>query len=303
MALTGPIPSSLSQLSALQILKLENNLLTGALPSNLFGLSNLQVLGLAGNTALTGNLEGVDGLSSLKELYIGSTSFSGRIPPSLAGCRELALFQANGAKLSSTLPSSLGSNQLTGIIPTNLWDSWTNIQEVDMSSNSFSGESALTSGIGNMKSCTKLKMSASGLGGNIPPEIGDMSSLEVLDLSSNAISGDLPSEIGQLADTVEELVLFSNSLNGTIPTEVGLLEKVSIFMLNDNGFDGEIPSEIGLLAEAELIQLDMNQLSKWCCMLCSSFKVCSYPQIQTNFFSMHHLRNSRSSSIYFRIIG
>lgn len=57
-------------------------------------------------------------------------------------------------------------------------------------------------------------MASSGIGGYIPTEIGAMTSLKVLDLSTNEISGELPSEIGNLANTITELVLFSNNLNG-----------------------------------------------------------------------------------------
>lgn len=57
-------------------------------------------------------------------------------------------------------------------------------------------------------------MASSGIGGSIPTEIGGMTSLKVLDMSTNEISGELPSEIGDLANTITELVLFSNNLNG-----------------------------------------------------------------------------------------
>ncbi len=59
-------------------------------------------------------------------------------------------------------------------------------------------------------------MASSGIGGSIPVEIGSMTSWKVLDLSTNEISGELPTEIGKLANTITELVLFSNNLNGKL---------------------------------------------------------------------------------------
>jgi Leucine-rich repeat (LRR) protein len=182
----------------------------------------------------------------------------------------LTVFNANGAKLSSSIPGSIGtlsniklfnvgSNALTGAIPSNIWDGWTNVVEIDMSENAFSAETVIGSGVANWKSCKKMAMSNSGIGGNIPAEIGGMTSLEVLDLSLNSFSGDLPSEIGQL-ENIEELVLFSNGMNGTIPTELGNLANVDVFMLNDNVFTGRIPTQLGMLDRADLIQLDSNQL-------------------------------------------
>ena len=112
---------------------------------------------------------------------------------------------------------------LTGAIPEAI-GGWAMVEQVDMSENSFSGDSGLPTTIGMLTECEELVFHQSGIGGTLPTEVGMMTKLETLDLSQNkkadtageGLKGEIPAAIGMLGGTLENLVLFDNSMEGTL---------------------------------------------------------------------------------------
>ncbi|MGB1308693.1 MAG: leucine-rich repeat domain-containing protein, partial [Oceanihabitans sp.] len=84
---------------------------------------------------------------------------------------------------------SLGSNNLTGVLPTEIGD-FSELQYLWLYSNEITG--------------------------TIPPEIGNLTNLIELDLAPNTFSGTIPTEIGNLTN-LEVLWLNQNGLTGNIP--------------------------------------------------------------------------------------
>jgi len=110
----------------------------------------------------------------------------------------------------------LGSNQLTGEIPTEI-GKLTNLIYLDLGSNQLTGE--IPAEIGELTDLTGLLLYDNELTGVIPSEIGNLTNLIYLMLSSNELSGSIPPEIGNLAN-LQGLNLHSNQLSGLIPDEI-----------------------------------------------------------------------------------
>jgi len=110
----------------------------------------------------------------------------------------------------------LGSNQLTGEIPTEI-GKLTNLIYLDLGSNQLTGE--IPAEIGELTNLTGLLLYDNELTGVIPSEIGNLTNLIYLKLSSNELSGSIPAEIGNLAN-LQGLNLHSNQLSGLIPDEI-----------------------------------------------------------------------------------
>ena len=68
-----------------------------------------------------------------------------------------------------------------------------------------------------------------------------------LGLSGNQLSGEIPTWLGNLVN-LELLALQDNQLNGEIPTELGNLANLEDLYLDGNQLSGEIPPELGDLA-------------------------------------------------------
>ena len=160
--LAGSIPAALGSLSALTLLRLDDNSLTGSIPPELGNLSSLTQLWLDGNS-LTGSIPTELGnLSNLTWIDLGSNSLTGSIPTELGNLSGLTLV-------------ALDDNGLTGSIPTEL---------------------------GNLSSLTELWLENNSLTGSIPPELGDLSSLTELRLRQNSLEGCIPPPLQGFTGTI-----------------------------------------------------------------------------------------------------
>lgn len=91
----GIIPASISRLSALNHLTLDNNKLTGSIPSDIGQLLSLQSLSLTGNLIAGPIPESIGKLRNLTSLYLDSNRLSGFIPSSIGNLRLLSVFVGN----------------------------------------------------------------------------------------------------------------------------------------------------------------------------------------------------------------
>ena len=157
--LTGPIPSALGQLAALEWLDLSDNQLTGPIPPELGQLAALERLHLSDNQ-LTGPIPPELGqLAALGGLWLDRNQLTGPIPPELGQLAALEWLD-------------LSDNQLTGPIPPEL---------------------------GQLAALEWLWLAHNQLAGSIPPELGQAASLWHLNLSHNQLTGPIPSALGQAA--------------------------------------------------------------------------------------------------------
>ncbi|MEM7011819.1 MAG: hypothetical protein AAF585_10080, partial [Verrucomicrobiota bacterium] len=129
--ISGPIPSDLGDLSALDTLVLQG--VTGAIPPELGDLDNLEKLDLAGNE-LSGQIPlQLGSLGQLKHLDLSSSNLAGPIPTSLGSLGQLVILDLSSNSLDGPIPAQLGNlnqlenlllshNNLDGSIPSQLGD-------------------------------------------------------------------------------------------------------------------------------------------------------------------------------------
>ena len=125
--------------------------------------------------------------------------FSGAIPATIAGMKELSIFNCKNCKLSGELPPEMGSlaniahinleaNELTGELPSTLEQCA--FKSIDLSDNQFRSE--IPDGLLN----------------------GSASTLEICDLGGNQFSGMLPSSLVKCT-ALQTLDLAKNEVRGT----------------------------------------------------------------------------------------
>ncbi len=102
--LSGPIPARIGDLINLNELILSTNQLSGTIPSTIGNLTNLYYLGLFDN-ALTGTIPSeIGGLANIRYLYLYNNQLSGEIPSSVGNLTTLAYFRVENNKLTGPLP-------------------------------------------------------------------------------------------------------------------------------------------------------------------------------------------------------
>lgn len=114
----GLIPHDIGTLGNIMwSLNCRNNNLTGPIPSTLFNMSRLQALGLSANS-LSGNLPSSPGLWSpnLEQLYIGKNNLSGVIPNSISNATNLHLLELSQNMFTGSIPHSLGNLRLLEVL-------------------------------------------------------------------------------------------------------------------------------------------------------------------------------------------
>ncbi|GFP86562.1 receptor-like protein 12 [Phtheirospermum japonicum] len=277
------IPAFLGSMKQLQHLNLSHAGFAGTVPHQLGYLSSLRTLDLSGGY---GNLIANDimwaiNLSSLEYLDMSYVN--------LSGTKDLI-------KVLTMLPSlvdvRLASCELhnTNLTHTNCVNStlFTNVQYLDLSFNSFKGNSSFCL-LHNMTSLRFLDLSDNSLHqkadwisdflwdkchleslnlefndlyGDISGALKNLSgcwgrNLEYLDLRSNALHGHLPEELGELKQLTKLYVSY-NMLSGPIPSSLGNLRALRELDLSSNQLGGEIPISLGQLSNLEMILIHNN---------------------------------------------
>ncbi|HET7117907.1 MAG TPA: T9SS type A sorting domain-containing protein, partial [Hanamia sp.] len=156
--LNGNLPSSIGNLTQLQLLLLDDNQLSGSIPASIGNLTDLQ------------------------QLFLLSNQLSGSIPSELGNLTQLQQLLLNSNQLSGSIPSELGN--------------LTNLQQLVLAGNQLSG--SIPSSLGNLKNLQLLALSVNQLSGSIPSELGNLTNMQRLTLDNNQLSGSIPASIGNI---------------------------------------------------------------------------------------------------------
>jgi len=144
---TGSIPTTLANISTLQELRMEFNILTGSIPPSFGKQQNMQTLALHAN-------------------YFGSYSDGDfQFFNALSYCTHL-------------LSLSVGSNRLGGGLPSSIANMSTNLTELSPGGNHISG--IVPRDIGNLIHLQTLQLYGNLLKGPIPTSVGKLSGLGLL---------------------------------------------------------------------------------------------------------------------------
>lgn len=141
---SSSIPIKLGQLN------LSNNLLSGTLPSSLSNLSSLQILLLNGNQFSGTIPPSIGELNQLLKLDLSRNSLSGEIPPEIGNCIHLTYLDLSRNNLSGPIPPeisnahilnylNLSRNHLNQSLPKSL-GAMKSLTVADFSFNDFSGK-------------------------------------------------------------------------------------------------------------------------------------------------------------------
>jgi Leucine-rich repeat (LRR) protein len=188
-------------------LHLQDNHMAGPIPDELFKLIHLEHLYMSNND-LTGNVpEEIGNLLDLTVLHLYGNQLQGQIPGSIGNLAKLQVLDLAENDFTGTLPQAL--NQLTKLTVLNLHQ-WTrdhdgiggplldfaqltDLQELRLDSNSFTGEvpSTLLSGSNQTLSKIEISLASNKLTGVLPASLSRFDKL-VIDVTDNQLSGIAP---------------------------------------------------------------------------------------------------------------
>ena len=198
--ITGTLPESFGNLTALQYCDLSKNSLNDIVPASINRLTQLEYLDLSDNS-LAGTCPAVN---TLTKLLVFDISFNG--------------FTALPALNSLTALEYLAfsKNNITGSLPDNL-SALTKLIYLDASFNNFSGN--IPSTWSSLNKMRVLYLYKNLLGGAIPAYITSFTALESLAFDGNNLTGNIPNDLGNLPK-LAELWLSQNRLTGAIPNSL-----------------------------------------------------------------------------------
>lgn len=276
--LNGNIPSTLSNLTELTELSIQNNTIykdntlfkgniSGQLPADIDKLTMLEMLSVS--NALEGNIPAsIGNLHNLKMLllyqdtiYFGKGKLEGHIPLETGNLKKLQRLAISNHKLTGTLPATfnnlqelrsleLSGNLLSGLIP--VLNS-PKLSDVRLNDNLFSG---IAEGVWNCPVLTTFNAANNQIKGKIPAGFGSLNSLEILRLSNNQIES-LPDEIGNLIK-LENVDLAWNKLSA-IPDGASYWGNLKHFAASNNQIE-YVPADFGQLPFIQHIDLSYNRL-------------------------------------------
>ncbi|PWA86865.1 Leucine-rich repeat-containing protein [Artemisia annua] len=244
---TGSIPSETPiNLTHLTYLRLSFNRLNGTLPSWLFTFPCLEYL-LLRNNMFSGNVPFDSfALPSLKKLYLNNNN-------QLAGQIDVQTFR----QLTNLTDLDLSYNNFSGELELDtLLSSLTNLEVLDLSYNGFSVTTKNANHYVNpgflqldLASC-KLKV--------FPNSFRAMRKLEWLDLSSNEIHGQIPHWAGEIGGTygLSYLNLSHNFITGMPQFQWYGLQQLS---LQSNLIQGPFPPSICNMSELYFLDMSNNR--------------------------------------------
>ena len=180
--LTGSLPNSIGNLSALRTLNLNNNFFVDTIPASICNLASLVSLNLGRNKFVGKIPDSIGRLNSLVSLTLSPDSLSGNIPASIT----------NLVNLSGL---NLGPNKLTGNIPDSI-GVLTKLTTLSLINNKLTG--SIPASIGNLMNLTSINLEINKLSGDVPSSLGNLVKLQTLALGYNQLSGYFPDTISKL---------------------------------------------------------------------------------------------------------
>ena len=217
--LSGTLPASFGNLSALTGINVSGNNLTGSIPTGFFNLINLTTINFESNQ-LSGDINLIGNLTKLVTLDLNHNLFTGSLPVSIGKLTSLQYLQLFDNQFSGVIPNSIGQlaslayfqipqNQFTGNLPASIGN-LVLLNTIITDNNQLSGE--LPASLGNLKNLTTLGLSFNQFSGNVPVTIFKLSKLTYLGLSDNKLYFKNNPQVA-IGDRNLTLYLYDNDFN------------------------------------------------------------------------------------------
>ena len=245
--LTGTIPSTIGEFTALTSLFLQETEVHGTLPTELGKLTDLISTVALSDCLLTGTLPTELGRwIALPNLFLDGNSFIGTIPSEIGRMNSMVSFETAYNDLSGTIPTEIGNCR--------------RLEDFGVFGNGRINGS-MTDVISRLP--TTIKNAFIGdlsLSGSIPSTVGRLSLLEILNARLNVLTGTLPTELGNLSNMVS-IDLFGNRITGALEPSIGGMTQLTTLFLGFNSFNGTIPRGLSVLDRLEGMDLSRNFLT------------------------------------------
>ncbi|MEO1049325.1 MAG: LamG-like jellyroll fold domain-containing protein [Bacteroidota bacterium] len=197
--LTGSIPLNIGDLDQLDDLWLNDNDLDGVLPSSMSAMTSLKIIKLEGNR-LGGQLgNALIGNAGLEELWLNDNQFEGSIPSYFSGFNQLKVFYVLGNNFSGSFPNwfnSLTSLEWLGVEgnfePGPIPDLFNLTQLQLLAIGNTNRNGLIPDWIGNFSNLWYLGLHNNNLTGTIPASWSGLTSLQTIDLYNVGIDGAIP---------------------------------------------------------------------------------------------------------------
>ncbi|KAK5830166.1 Leucine-rich repeat receptor-like protein kinase TDR [Gossypium arboreum] len=152
---------------------------------------------------------------------------------------------------------NISQNSFSGEIPVEIFN-LTNLRSLDISRNNFSGH--FPGGVTGLQSLVVLDAFSNSFSGPLPVELSKLEFLKVLNLAGSYFSGPIPSAYG-FFKRLEFLHLAGNFISGNIPPELGNLQTVTHMEIGYNSYEGNIPWQLGNMRELQYLDIAGSNLS------------------------------------------
>ncbi|TYI41989.1 hypothetical protein ES332_A01G066400v1 [Gossypium tomentosum] len=254
-------------LTQLTSLHLSSNRLEGPLPIHVTGFQNLKDFSLTDNllqednNSLTGPINQIQKPNSIQVVDLADNDIHGEIPSSFCG-------------LSKLTQLDLSSNNLSGVIRSDILSQLESLETLHLSTNNFSGVINLDVP-SKLKNLTEVNLSNNKLR-QFPSFLRSAKTLSSLDLSNNKIQGSIFKWESEGWEQLIYLNLSNNSLTSleqlpgknilTLDLRSNLLQgpllapplSLQEFLISDNKLTGEIPPSIFNLTPLHILDLSQN---------------------------------------------
>ncbi|XP_022750209.1 leucine-rich repeat receptor-like protein kinase TDR [Durio zibethinus] len=152
---------------------------------------------------------------------------------------------------------NISQNSFSGELPVEIFN-LTNLRSLDISRNNFSGH--FPEGIKGLRNLVVLDAFSNSFSGPLPVQLSELEFLKVLNLAGSYFNGPIPSAYGSFK-SLEFLHLAGNFLTGNIPPELGILKTVAHMEIGYNSYEGNIPWQLGNMSELQYLDIAGANLS------------------------------------------
>ncbi|KAG8368962.1 hypothetical protein BUALT_Bualt15G0100800 [Buddleja alternifolia] len=273
--LSGRLSSDIQGLSELRTLDLSYNKgMTGPLPTSIGNVKKLSSLILVG-CGFSGPIPPSIGLlPQLTYLSLNSNNFIGGIPPSIGNLSNLYWLDLADNKLTGTIPISTGTtpgldllvntkhfhfgkNQLSGEIPSQLFNSNLTLIHLFLENNQLTGSIPFTLGL--VQTLEVVRLDRNSLSESVPENLNNLTSVQELFLANNKLTGPLPDLTGM--DLLNYVDMSNNSFDGTdIPPWFSSLSSLTSLALKNNRINGTLNVGSSYSSQLQLIDLQNNSI-------------------------------------------